>query len=228
MGSSWRVGLVFPISYFHDKKKFDQIYSGEMRYEEDFEDKSQVGFNTGAITFIGKASFRAHYSDRPDISTLYDGIGEVFRRFEVKIVPQNVAVKVICYPNIAISIKLSGSKKEIAMVKFLSLELIAYPKKMKFYNKIVAENQKDGNECEGNQFRIKVRTLTGEIIPFKVDPNTAIYHLKLRIHDRKGISRNQIRIVFNGKQLEDEPTLAYYGIGDKDTVHMLLRLTGRI
>ena len=134
----WRVGLVFPVSYFQDKKKFDEISGWQpglpfglgLNYAEPFEDKSQVNFNTGAITFIGKVSLKSHYSDRPNISRLYDGIGEVFRFFRVKIVPQNVAVKVICYPNIAICIKLSGSKEEIAMVKFLSRELIAYPKKM--------------------------------------------------------------------------------------------------
>ena len=48
----WRVGLVFPLSYFQDKEKFDIIRGRQhlglpkgLGYEEDFEDKSQAGVN---------------------------------------------------------------------------------------------------------------------------------------------------------------------------------------
>ena len=41
------VGLVFPISYFQKENKFGELPEfGESHFGEDFEDKSQVDFNT--------------------------------------------------------------------------------------------------------------------------------------------------------------------------------------
>ena len=60
-------------------------------------------------------------------------------------------------------------------------------------------------------------------MPFKVDPTTTFYELKLRIQVREGIFPDQIRIIFDGKEVDyDGRTLAYYGIGDKATIDMVL------
>ena len=207
-------GLVFPVSFLHcDEKIFDGDYQPE---EEEFEEESQVYTNNDTITFIGQARFTPQY--------LMMGI---FKRFKVKFVPQNVVLKVNCYPNIAICIKLSGSKEENAMVKFLCCKLIADQKRMEFRNKIelkVRNQDSRSDECQGNQINIKVLTLNGKRMPlcllFKVDPTATIYELKLRIQDREGIFPDQIRIIFHGKEVDsDEQTLADYGIGDEDTVH---------
>ena len=160
-------GLVLPVSYL--------LYNGILYQpeEEEFEDKSQVDLNAGTITFIGKASL-------PDIARLLSSIEKEFENFEVKFVPQNVVVKVNCYPNIAICIKLLGSKEENAMIDFLSRELIAYQKKMEFYNKIElkVKNEKDSgrNECEINQQMFIVK-FNNETMFFKVEPNTTIYEI---------------------------------------------------
>ena len=213
------MGLVFPISYFQKENKFGKLPEfGEVHFGEDFEDKSQVDFNTDTITFIGKVYYLY-------MATLFDGIKRIFRRFNAEFVPQNVVVKVICYPNIAICIKLSGSKEETAMVNFLSRELIAC---QKFYNKIKKDNQKDGEPwCERNQFKIEVRQLTGKRMAFKVDPNTTVCELKLRIRNREGIQLHQFKLTFQWKDLDnDGQTLANYGIGDKATINMPLCLKG--
>ena len=195
---------------------------------EEFEDKSQVDFNTDTITFIGKGSFKYPHSGlypyTPGIAKLFDGIKEILRHFKVEFVPQNVIVKVICYPNIAICIKLSGLKEEKAMVKFLQ-------EKMESYNKIVADTQK---ECEGNQFRIKVQTLSGKVAPLIVDPYTPIDILKLKISKfffgfcgtLGTTTPKQLRLTTNRKQLEDGRTLGDYGIGDKDIVYVIQRMKG--
>ena len=203
-------GLVFPVNFLHcDDKIFDGDYQPE---EEELEDESQVYTNNDTITFIGQARFTPQY--------LMMGI---FKRFKVKFVPQNVVLKVNCYPNIAICIKLSGSKEENAMVKFLCCKLIADQKRMEFYNKIALKVRNQDSridECQGNQIQIKVLTLNGKRMPFKVDPTATIYELKLRIQNRERISPDQIRIIFQGKEVDnDRRTLADYGIGDEDTVH---------
>ena len=214
----WR-GLVLPVAFLLD---IETLLS-KLEVEE-FEEKSQVDFNTDTITFIGKVSLKKfHYSDsysysRPALATLFDGIKEILRRFKVEFVPQNVIVKVNCYPNTAICIKLSGSKEEKAMVTFLQ-------KIMESYNKIVADTQK---ECEGNQFKIEVRRLTGKGTPLIVDPYTPIDMLKLKISKNvcEETPPKQLRLTSNRKQLEDGQTLADYGIGDKDIIHVIYRLKG--
>ena len=110
------------------------------------------------------------------------------------------------------------------MVNFLSRELIAC---QKFYNKIKKDNQKDGEPCERNQFKIEVRQLTGRRMAFKVDPNTTVCELKLRIRNREGIQLHQFKLTFQWKDLDnDGQTLASYGIGDKATINMPLCLKG--
>ena len=111
------------------------------------------------------------------------------------------------------------------MVNFLSRELIAC---QKFYNKIAVDNQKDGEPwCERNQFKIKVRQLTGKRMAFKIDPNTTVCELKLRIRNREGIQLQQFKLTFQWKDLDnDGQTLANYGIGDKATINMPLCLKG--
>ena len=78
----------------------------------------QVYSKTGTITFIGNAS-DAWFTWGTRVNHLDDLIVGLFERFMVKFVPQNVVVKVNCYPKIAICIRLSGSKEETAMVNFL-------------------------------------------------------------------------------------------------------------
>ena len=77
-----------------------------------------------------------------------------------------------------------------------------------------------------DDIQISVKTLTGKTIELRVNPSMSIEDLKYAIQDKEGIPPDQQRVVFSGKQLEDENTLETYKIADGNTLHLVIRLRG--
>tara|TARA_A100001015_G_scaffold195109_1_gene217496 strand:+ start:1273 stop:2448 length:1176 start_codon:yes stop_codon:yes gene_type:complete len=74
-----------------------------------------------------------------------------------------------------------------------------------------------------------IRDLKGKTFSlYKIDLKTQVSKLKTEIEKICKIPIDQQRLLWAGKQLEDEKTLEYYNIYNEATIHMVLRLRGMI
>lgn len=75
-------------------------------------------------------------------------------------------------------------------------------------------------------FPIQVRSLTGKHTEIKAHHKMTVAELKNKIQEADQTPLDQQRLVYNGKQLEDERTLDYYNIVKDSIVHIILRIRG--
>lgn len=73
---------------------------------------------------------------------------------------------------------------------------------------------------------IKVKTLTGKEIEIDIEPTDKVERIKERVEEKEGIPPAQQRLIFSGKQMNDDKTAAEYKVTGGSVLHLVLALRG--
>merc|ERR1712159_452938 len=82
---------------------------------------------------------------------------------------------------------------------------------------------REAPELAGGDYSITVRPLVGDSIHLRVNGIDTIEAVKEKIQETQSISPDQQRLIFGGKQVEDDRTLAQCNINGGSTLHLVVR-----
>ncbi|KAH8799243.1 hypothetical protein DL96DRAFT_1638121 [Flagelloscypha sp. PMI_526] len=74
--------------------------------------------------------------------------------------------------------------------------------------------------------QVFVKILTGKTITVDIEPSETIYDLKFKVESKEGLPPDSQRLIYAGKQVENDRTLSDYGIQKEATLHLVLSLRG--
>ena len=95
------------------------------------------------------------------------------------------------------------------------------------YPKIIYDPNKIYNlKYDTQGFQIFAKTQSGKHITLDVFPHDTIEDIKNKIEEKEGIPPDQMRLIYNGCQLEDDKKIYGYGMSDCSLMHLVLRLRG--
>lgn len=78
----------------------------------------------------------------------------------------------------------------------------------------------------GKGFDVYARDLTGNVVTIRLTGEYTIEQVKAEIEKSEGIPIDEIRLIYNGKQLENHRTVNDYGIQADETIFIVIRMTG--
>lgn len=80
--------------------------------------------------------------------------------------------------------------------------------------------------AEGQNFQIFIKSITGKTRTVDVNPDSTIAFIKQKLQEKEGIAPEEARLIFGGKNLEDDKTLRDYNLVANSTIHLVLRVRG--
>ena len=73
-----------------------------------------------------------------------------------------------------------------------------------------------------------MKTLTGKEIEIDIESDDLISRIKERVEEKEGIPPVQQRLIFSGKQMNDDKTAKDYNIEGGSVLHLVLALRGGV
>lgn len=71
-----------------------------------------------------------------------------------------------------------------------------------------------------------VKSLNGKTRTITVNPESTIRQVKEQIQDKEGINKEDQRLIFAGKSLQDDKTVNDYNLVSNSTIHLVLHVKG--
>jgi ubiquitin-like protein Nedd8 len=74
--------------------------------------------------------------------------------------------------------------------------------------------------------QIYIKTLTGRKASYNFELEDKVVKVKEQLQEKEGIALDQIRLIYMGKQLQDDKSLGEFNVAAGGTIHMILQLRG--
>lgn len=74
--------------------------------------------------------------------------------------------------------------------------------------------------------QVKIKTLTGKVIELAANENETVLKIKEKVAEKEGIPPEQQRLIYGGKQMADDKTVAEYNVEPGNFLHLVLALRG--
>jgi len=71
---------------------------------------------------------------------------------------------------------------------------------------------------------ITIRTLNGRVIEMDLDSNDSVERVKENLEELEGIPVHQQKLIFNGKQIQNDKTVNSYGIENGSVIFLVIAL----
>lgn len=71
-----------------------------------------------------------------------------------------------------------------------------------------------------------MKTITNHRKPFSYENDDSVLNLKQAIENKEGLSQDQFKLIFEGKQLKEDTKMSESGISPGGTIHMIATLRG--
>ena len=82
------------------------------------------------------------------------------------------------------------------------------------------------SKASDGSYNIYVKTLDGRKLSLTVDDRTKVIQVKKILEPKLDVSLDQMRLIYYGRQMEDDKPLYYYDLYKDTTIHMIVRLKG--